>query len=128
MKEETKITIRKPSNFLSFYIFVQLSNAGGFFFNVLNMMFAFPLCICDWHRSKIFAAFDKNEMVALVVASKKHRRIEWLFVRKEYRKQGIAKKLVDKTNCRVAIVSKKAIPFWQSIGFKDHGGICVKWN
>lgn len=109
---------------LPIYFFLQKHGTGNIYSRFAMRMFALPTSIlCKYLPSvNVIGAFDKEELIGLLIFNRVYRKINFLYVKQDYRKQGIGKQMIINSGCIAVRTCRQSLTFWNKRGFDKQIG------
>lgn len=111
--------VKKTNKFLEIYIFLQFNSVGNMFERFISKYFALPVAVAGVIQRNIihYGCYNENELIGLLIMNTHYNKINYLYVMKDCRKQGIGRKLVQSSKCDCVTTIKSSIPYWNELGF-----------
>lgn len=118
------ITFRQSKEFWSVLFFLQRHGTGNIYSRFAMRMFSLPTAIlCRYLPSvRCIGAYEDNNLIGLLIYNKVYRKINFLYVKHGYRKEGIGKQMIIKSDCIAVRTCKQSLTFWNNRGFTHRIG------
>ena len=84
---------------------------------LMNPLFDLYLLINQYKTNIIKGYYIQDKLIGCIVYSNRFKRINYLYVIKEFRNKGIAKQLIESSGAMAVLFAKKARQFWLNKGF-----------